>query len=468
MSKEVKCFACDRVFIELSILLKHFKDAHGLTHNSDFRCTFSNCNQLFSNLYCFKRHTQNHLKHFIESELTLPESKRTKIDLPFVNDSSRIVAQIADSDRPCNNTDEMKESKLNVSKKCQSFLLDLHTKSNISRKDVLSIQESASAIMSSVVEPLKNKLLSYTPENERQYIIEFVNFCENPFKDVQTEYKFLKSVERSDEFSKPQFFIINNEMCEVILNNRPTIEAGNVFGCIMPIKFQIRKFFELTSVLEIILNNINYLFNSSSITHFINSASFKEKLKFFVGKTVLPFFVYMDSFEINNPLGSHANADQICGVYYIFPTLPQYLLSNLNYIFVAAYFKSKEHKKFGNEPFMKPLIDIFKSLEEDGLELNLKNCTKKIYFVFCNIIGDNLGLNDILGFTTSFNSNYYCRFCMRSKAEMHLDCVEYTDFIRSEKNYNAALVTNDVKLTGIKLNCLFNDLTFFVLQQFLR
>lgn len=164
---------------------------------------------------------------------------------------------------------------------------------------------------------------------------------------------------------------------------------------------------------------------------------------------------------MNNPLGSHANVDSICGVYYTFPILPQFLLSNLNYIFIAAYFKTKDQKIYGNEPFLQPLIEKFKKIEEIGLTINAQSGKYQIHFIMSNVLGDNLGLNDILGFTTSFKSNYYCRFCTRNKEEMQYDCVEHADSLRTIVNYNDALKVGDFKLNGVKNNCLFNDLNTF-------
>ncbi|XP_067621220.1 uncharacterized protein [Eurosta solidaginis] len=270
----------------------------------------------------------------------------------------------------------------------------------------------------------------------------------------------------SDCFAKPKCFNVNNEISEVIVKGRCTLDESKVQGCIMPIHFQIRKFFELPSVLDTVLRNMEILSKEYNITHFINSTSFKEKTQFYNGKIIVPFFIYLDSFEINNPLGIHANVDSICGVYYSFPVLPQYLLSNLSYIFVAAYFKSNDQKVFGNDPFLKPLIEEFRDLEENGMLIKTKSGFNQLHFV-CNVLGGNLGLNDILGFTTSFSSNYYCRFCNAYRGEMMRDLVEHPENMRTKDNYNAALMKNDAKLTGIKSNFLFNELaTFHVTTNF--
>lgn len=426
----ISCFVCGHVFQELPILVKHFKLIHGLGLNSDYRCIVQNCTQLFSNLNSFQKHTKKHFSFNLpQTNLVIPNPVALPANITHESDINTEVPIQVNIRHELNDMMDQASNVLQypqhnsdysickalISKQCEQFSINFHTKSNITRKDVLFIQKEVSAITSNITQEIKNKILHHIPELDKKEFVEFLSFCGNPFDEIKSEYKLFKSITESDRFAKPIFFNVNNEISEIILNNEPNLDASNVKGCIMPIEFQFRKFFELPSILTIALYNINKLSTDSDITHFVNSASFAEKSSFYSGKTIIPYFIYLDSFEINNPLGSHASVDSVCGVYYSFPTLPQYLLSNLNYIFVAAYFKSKDQKIFGNDPFLRPLIEKFRNLEENGLLIRTETGSHQIHFVMCNILGDNLGLNDVLGFTTSFNSNYYCRFCKRQK-----------------------------------------------------
>ena len=60
------------------------------------------------------------------------------------------------------------------------------------------------------------------------------------------------------------------------------------------------------------------------------------------GVVYIPYFLYFDDFEVNNPLGSHSSS--VLGAYYSFSTAPEALKSNLNNKFVAALFNSKDVK----------------------------------------------------------------------------------------------------------------------------
>jgi len=103
----------------------------------------------------------------------------------------------------------------------------------------------------------------------------------------------------------------------------------------------------LPGVLDAFLNNHNHITTNFNNSNFINSNLWQQKTLLHGNKLVIPYFLYFDDFEVNNALGSHSSS--ILGVYYSFPTAPHYLRSNLNNIFIAAIFNTKDVKFIGNE-----------------------------------------------------------------------------------------------------------------------
>lgn len=59
-----------------------------------------------------------------------------------------------------------------------------------------------------------------------------------------------------------------------------------------------------------------------------------------------------------------------------------------------------------------------------------------MYFTLLLILGDNLGLNSILGFDESFQANYFCRFCKTHKNETRYQTIEDKKSLRNLNNYN--------------------------------
>jgi hypothetical protein len=133
----------------------------------------------------------------------------------------------------------------------------------------------------------------------------------------------------------------------------------------------------------------------TEFSSFINSTLWKKKVSLYQDKFIIPYFLYFDDFEINNPLSSHSSS--ILGVYYSFPWAPHFLSSNLKNIFIAALFKSKDVKQVCNDRTFYNLIEEINDLETIGIEMQLPNQSLKVYFLLGLVINDNLGLNCVLG-----------------------------------------------------------------------
>lgn len=174
---------------------------------------------------------------------------------------------------------------------------------------------------------------------------------------------------------------------------------------------------------------------------------------------MIPYFIYGDDFEVNNPLGSHAGFQSIFGIYYSFPTCPQKYNSTLNNIFVAAIIKTVD-KRFGNDLTLINLVEKLKYLAEEGIQLQIDNNNIQVYFVLASVLGDNLGVNNLLEFA-SFNCNSFCRFCKRTKSETQKDTIEIPESLRNRENYETGLEINDFRTTGIHCRSILNTVPYY-------
>lgn len=122
----------------------------------------------------------------------------------------------------------------------------------------------------------------------------------------------------------------------------------------------------------------------------------KQKIKVYPNKTVVPYFLYLDDLEINNPLKSHSKVHSIYNVYYSFPCFPVEE-SKLENVFFAAIIKSTDIKNYGNEKCFQSLINELKYLEINDIDIKIdENSTLHVYFILSLVLGDNLGLNSFL------------------------------------------------------------------------
>jgi len=143
----------------------------------------------------------------------------------------------------------------------------------------------------------------------------------------------------------------------------------------------LQKFFELPDSYESTISYIESLKeNSDYFSNFIHSSLWKQKTASYKeDEIILPFFVYYDDFDPNNPLGSHCN--KLGAVYCAIPCLPPKYQSVLDNIFLILLFHSEDRKWFRNEKVFLPLIEELQYLETEGIIINTSQERKK-YFLF--------------------------------------------------------------------------------------
>lgn len=140
----------------------------------------------------------------------------------------------------------------------------------------------------------------------------------------------------------------------------------------------------------------------------IITCSLKKKSKFNIAYTIYkPFFLYFDDFQVNNPLGSHSSS--VLDVNYSFPT------AHKKNFFVAALFNSKDIKNIGNNKCFYDLVEEINESQNIVVDLKLPGRNLKVEFILGLVVGDNLGINTVLGFSRSFSSNFFVTFAYVTK-----------------------------------------------------
>lgn len=97
-------------------------------------------------------------------------------------------------------------------------------------------------------------------------------------------------------------------------------------------------------------------------------------------------------------------------VYYTILGISDKYASMLENIFLLQIHNYQDQKLLGNKIFLNVIKQI-SNLQTSGIVINVNSQEKQVFFTLAYIVGDNLGLNTILGFTKSFNSRNCCRIC---------------------------------------------------------
>lgn len=188
-------------------------------------------------------------------------------------------------------------------------------------------------------------------------------------------------------------------------------------------------------------------------SEFIYSKLWKQKSKKLVdeGKLVLPFFLYIDDCEINNPLGSHADPVTML---YSFPVF------EIQDIFLASVIRAADYKAHGNFNSLRYLVEEIRKLEHDGIEIETSSGSRIVHFILGLVLGDNLGMNTVLGFS-AFGATFFCRFCKDAKEITHKCYQENLTNLRNFENYEVDIAIDNFRLTGVKEQCVFNVIDSF-------
>lgn len=458
------CFKCGCTEKTINELIKHFKTYHFLSSTEIVECRQQKCKQVFSNFNSFRVHLK--YIHKINSAERI-EPLNTSIinnNISVTNnnlyEAQSSSANYIESISTTENTNANENLFTTLKDEVIKFSLQLYAKSFMPRKEVINIQNSISKIFFSILiilQQIKNSLV------ENQHIMSNLNlliqFCKDPFSEIKSEYLFFKILKEKNLLEFPKMYNINCTIGERVDGGIPNFGLNFTNTYLLPLRFQIKKFFELPGMYKMIRSNTDKLIDSGELSNFVCGEVYKKKLETLNKPNVLPFFLYLDDIQINDPLGSHKSS--MCACYYIFPTMPQYLLSKLKYIFKVAYIDSKDMKTVENEHMLHQLIEELTYLEEEGITIETSEGSFTIHFVLGLILGDNLGLNTILGYNRSFNAKQFCRACKMGKLETQICAEEIFELLRNEENFENDWNTMDPTMTGIRENCVFNSLKSF-------
>lgn len=86
---------------------------------------------------------------------------------------------------------------------------------------------------------------------------------------------------------------------------------------------------------------------------------------------------------------------------------------------------------------------------------------KRIRLIPTLLIGDNLGLNGIMGFVECFTANFFCPFCRSHRDNLLMENIEKLNMCRTIENYTIDCNTKNPTLTGIKEWSVWNNVINF-------
>lgn len=178
----------------------------------------------------------------------------------------------------------------------------------------------------------------------------------------------------------------------------------------------------------------------------------------------LSIILYVDDFEIANPLGTSKKIHKVFAVYWTLANFPVKSRSALHCTQLALLCNSNDVRLFGYKKLFSPLLNDLRTLEEVGVYIDtLGECLKGTVY---SVVADNLAAHGLAGFNESFRSTHFCRFCHAKQTEMQTENAVTGDYVMRTKvahdNLVQELQNGSEENYGVKNSCVLSDhLSFF-------
>lgn len=311
------CFVenCAATFENENEIKFHLRKIHFLKAIDHYECCVAYCFKKFSAFKNFSEHLKSHNTKNVEvTNPTAATSMELEDHMVAPNMSGIEVDVMPSTSSDIQNSLKRFEGSIQGENNFEGnlvFTTKYISKNNITRSDAQNLKTDIHTyITSHIGNMIKFNILEKMKSNSisNKEIIssleEILEICQEPFKDIDSEYKYFKFLEANDLFRKPHDFTFNESIAPKIVNYQNTFSETSSHISIQDLKFQFRKFFEIPGILQETLEHMRDLDKSDEIENFVNGSLFKTvKSTYAPDDLVIPFFLYWDDFEINNPLG---------------------------------------------------------------------------------------------------------------------------------------------------------------------
>lgn len=465
----------------------HLKVVHNVTHvdQEKYECTEPACFRVFDNKYALKRHSNSKHKHepakLQPSEPVFAEANHydnfEPLNVPIIDLTANVLPSQSNSYDPSETEGPYEIFECTIENcPCKSLISD----ATLDRK-VLEIStsvysgNSTNRALSGKMINLVNDMLNCDYLNgikvlirnkmkvgDSGEIIDKIEYLQNCFSDVLSEHRRFTLFKKLNLLIMPESHFVgtreekkNNKLC-----------TRRIFCQYVPMDKLLKSYFECDGVYDTVMAYRQQLLDSYdgvNVSHIIQTDFWREESNQYQDGVTLPVFLYEDAYETGNALGPAAGIHKLNGVYFIIACLPPYLQTKLQNILMAQLYHVQDLNYASRKLIWFRIVECLKKLETEGIEINLKNDkTVKLYFKLALLVGDNLGLNGVLGFVESFGkANYYCRICKCKNDRCNTLTVEDPTVLRNVENYAQDVLTDNMTETGIKSDCVLNELKDF-------
>ncbi len=223
----------------------------------------------------------------------------------------------------------------------------------------------------------------------------------------------------------------------------------------VPIQQMLQKLLSRTDVLDKAMSEEIHVPNEYK-TH-VDGVYFRENGLLTSDEFTIAIGLYIDDFEVANPLGTSKKKHKMCAVYWVIVNMPAKYRASLNSIQLALICNTTTVKECGYDKVLDPLIHDLMSLEKDGVYIEALGASVKGTVLY--VAADNLGAHALAGFYENFSVDKFCRFCMASRSdtqeqEVRSGAFELRDKDRHDRQVQEVMEDPELgRKYGVKKEC---------------
>lgn len=447
------CFDTERIYFEhLGCHLKKFETV---------TCVFKDC-EFKTNIYTTfhshksRKHNSYSVQDFKTSVFHEHQSPTEEENNITESESENYCDSVLENDLDLNKT---------LIKRLGLLLLKLQCIFNVSNTCIDYLVEELNFLSSAsgpvFKEIILNTLRKHSCAFEDSLISELVqDLCQlNPFCAALGEQGPLSTKYRRQQFMKENLSL--TEPVEYILGSDK--EKTYQYVPILPLLSQL---VNNRHIQDTILQNRRPFDVSSGYKSLHDGLFLRENNFLCEDELRLPLILYIDDFEVCNPLGTSRKKHKVTAVYWVFADIPATLRSTLTSIYLAILCKADDVKQYGYPKVLEPLLQDLKSFEDNGVFI--PSLGKVIKGTVLAVVADNLGAHSIGGFVEGFSASHFCRFCIGERSQIQEHEVREGRFpprTKSSHSMHVRAALSDLAEAhhcGVKRQCPISDtLSYF-------
>jgi len=205
---------------------------------------------------------------------------------------------------------------------------------------------------------------------------------------------------------------------------------------------------------------------SDVLEDYIDGSAYSSHPLFSKDPSAVRLHMYIDEFEVCNPIGSRKGVHKLTAIYYIIRNVHPKYWSQSSVVHLALLARTQIIKQYGLEVVLAPLIEDLKTLETQGVCVDMCGNRVVLYGSIATISADNLGSHQLGGFRLTFSSGKLCRYGLTDAKNLTDHVSEDSCVLRTADGHADHLrgITRDSTLIatyGVTMRCKFDELAYF-------